>query len=344
MKPVKQVRTVFMGSDPIALPFLHTLERTVPAMRLCAIFTQPDRPKGRGQKLQPNAIKQWALEQGLPVRQPERCGRADEAWLDEEKIDLVLVMAYGQMLKPGFLQRPLLGVYNLHTSLLPKFRGASPIHTALVEGEETTGVTFMRVIPQMDAGPIIDQQPVAINAAMTAPDLIDALAQACVPLIERALPMVLSGTAIPKEQDLNAVIFCRRIFKEDAALDFRAPAALLDRRIRGFQPWPGSIFTIRGTPLRVGSATIVDSPGGDPGRIHRPSADTLIVSCGTQALQLHHLQRPGGRMLPTSEFLRGFPLEPSDRIAEESMAPLTARRPFPWKWRPGDSTEAIFTP
>jgi methionyl-tRNA formyltransferase len=340
MTRAASVRTVFMGSDPIALPFLDVLEKTIPEVRLEAVVTQPDRPRGRGQKPQSNAIKEWALKRGHPVLQPERCGPAEARWVGEAGIDLVLVMAYGQILKPGFLAAPRRGIYNLHTSLLPSYRGASPIHTALAEGETVTGVSFMRLIPEMDAGPVLDQERVVIGSRMTAPELVAAMAAACLPLIARVLPRVLDGEAREEAQDPGAASYCRRLFKEDAALDFAAPAAVLDRRIRAFQPWPGALCALDDQPLRIGSASPVESRGAAPGTIQRPDARTVRVDCGEGALELLTLQRPGGRMLAADEFLRGFDLPAGAVLRGQPMAPLVAPRPFPWNWRPGDPLDA----
>lgn len=336
-----RVPIVFMGSDPIALPFLRALEQRVPQVELRGIFTQPDRPRGRGQKLQANEVKQWAQSRGLWVRQPERCGPPDEAWLRTQGIELVLVMAYGQILRPSFIGVPPRGIYNLHTSLLPRYRGASPIHTALACGESVTGVTLMEIIPEMDAGGIVAQETVAIGPTMTAPELIEALAHACLPLVQRALPGLLEGTVPIVPQDAKAATYCRRIFKEDGVLDFNAAADVLDRRIRAFQPWPGASFTYRQTPLRVGSARVVDGFAAAPGTIHLGPAGHPVIACSEGALELLELQRPGGRMLPIAEFLRGFDLVEGARAEGQPLAPLVGRRPFPWRWRPGDSVDGL---
>lgn len=323
-----------MGSDPIALPFLESLREAVPEIELVGVFTQPDRPKGRGQKLHANEIKEWALRQELRVRQPERCGAVDEAWLVENEVTLILVMAYGQILKPGLLSLPPLGVYNLHASLLPKLRGASPIHTAIASGEIRTGVSLMRIIPPLDAGPFCDQEVVGITPQTTSASLIDALAQASVALIRRALPRVLDDRALWQIQRADDVTFCRRIFKEDAQLDFQATAITLDRRIRAFQPWPGTVFDYRGTLLKIGSVEVVERGGHPPGTLHCEN-ETVYITCGKGSLRLLTLQRPGGKMLPTKDFLHGFPLQNGVRLTSKPMAPLVSRRPFPWKWRPG---------
>ncbi len=332
------VRVVFMGSDPIARPLLDALPGIDRRIEMVGVVTQPDRPQGRGQRTVHNPIKQWALEQNLPLRQPERCGSAEETWLQEQRVDLVLVMAYGQILKSSLLEIPSLGVFNLHASLLPKLRGASPIHTAIASGETVTGVSFMRIIPPLDAGPCSDRETVPIAPTTTSADLIRSLAGASVPLATRALPAVIDRSARFVEQDPNRATYCRRIFKEDALLDFEAPADVLDRRIRAFQPWPGAVFSYANTPLKIGRARPADGFGAAPGTLSL-NDDECRIACGVGSLQIELLQRPGGRMLPVGEFRRGFPLEDGKQIPSHPLAPLVAKRPFPWKWRPGDAIE-----
>lgn len=324
-----------MGSDPIALPFLESLKESVPSIELVGVFTQPDRPKGRGQKLQANAIKEWAADQGISILQPERCGAADEAWLTANDVDLILVMAYGQILKASLIDLPKLGTYNLHASLLPKLRGASPIHTAIASGEEKTGVSLMRIVPALDAGPFCAQEDILITPSTTAAILIEAIANASIRLIERALPSVIDNTAQWTEQASEDVTYCRRIFKEDARLDFNQPAETLERRIRAFHPWPGTVFEYEKTPLKIGAADVIPEMGYPVGTLIHGN-DEIILACSTGGLRLTKLQRPGGKMLPTKEFLRGFPLQNHSVIESQQMAPLVAQKPFPWKWRPGD--------
>lgn len=307
-----RLRLVFMGSDAIALPMLQNLREHPPIpIEWCGIFTQPDRPTGRGMKLRANAIKQWALEHSIPVRQPERCGEADSEWLRDQKVDLVLVMAYGQILRKHLIGTPPLGTLNLHASLLPELRGASPIHTAIATGRSQTGVSLMRIVPKLDAGPVADAERVDIPADMQAPALIQSMAAACIPLMRRTLPKLAAGELNFKEQDPDQVSTCRIIHKSDADLDFNRPATELHNRIRAFQPWPGAALHLPDAVLKIGRSRVVEplSEPMQPGTITFGENGLPRIQCANSSLELLSLQRPGGRMLPTGEFLRGFELK-----------------------------------
>ena len=177
----EKCQIAFLGSDEIALPSLKLFEDLFPSCSLCAVLTQPDRPAGRGRKLRQNPIKSWALENELPLRDPPKPGVDEVQWLSELQVDLLLVMAYGCILKTEMLQVAPRGCFNLHASILPAYRGASPIETALACGERETGVTLMRVVPKMDAGPIIDLETVKIGKNMLGPELREDMSQACIP-------------------------------------------------------------------------------------------------------------------------------------------------------------------
>ena len=214
------LRTVFMGSDAIALPLLNWLADEARSMvTLVAVYTQPDRAVGRGQKVQPNAIKLWAQKRGLPVHQPEKLTPDELTRLKGYQPDVALIMAYGHILRQDFIDAPRLGTLNLHTSLLPKYRGASPIQTAIASGDRQTGVTLMKIVPALDAGPIADVERVSIESLDTAVEVEAKLAAACVPLLARALPKLAEGSLIFTEQDHAQATFCRKLEKADGALD-----------------------------------------------------------------------------------------------------------------------------
>ncbi|MCC5806521.1 MAG: methionyl-tRNA formyltransferase [Opitutales bacterium] len=327
----KRIRAVFMGSDAIALPFLRDSREThADAVEWVGVFTQPDRRSGRGMRLHMNAVKEWALEADLPVRQPGRCGADDEAWLAEQAVDLVVVMAYGQLLKRSLLDLPPLGAVNFHASPLPRLRGASPIATALAEGWSETAVTLMKMVLRMDAGPVADVERVPIAEEDTLADLRARVGQACVPLWRRAVERLRSGGHSFAEQDESEATYCRIIRKEDAWLDFNAPARVLACRIRAFQPWPGAVVPHDGHELKIGAATEVQGDFGEsaPGTVRFDEAGLPVVVCGRRALRLDRFQRPGGRMLPATEFLRGYPLQDGTVLASREMAPLVGSKPF----------------
>jgi methionyl-tRNA formyltransferase len=333
------LRLVFMGSDAIALPALNWLAgegRGVAEM--VAVFTQPDRPAGRGQKIVPNEIKLWAQARGLPVLQPERIGAPECQLLAGFAPDLVLVMAYGHILKPDFIAAPRLGTLNLHTSVLPKYRGASPIQTAIAGGETATGVTLMRIVPELDAGPVADLEQVPIAPLDTATDVEARLAQACVSLLARALPRLAAGRQEFTEQEAAAATFCRRLDKADGGLDFTSPAAVLAARINGLMPWPGCTVEINGQIVKFGLADslpakdtghLLDDQGSGPGFVLGIDGEGLLVGTGQGVLRLRRLQRPGGKMLPAGEFLRGWPVAPGTQLPSRPMPPLVAGAPFP---------------
>ncbi len=327
------LKIVFMGSDAIALPALDWLAGEGSAHgRIVAVFTQPDRAVGRGQKIQPNAIKLWALARGLPVHQPEKFGDADRAILASYAPDLSLVMAYGHILRQPVIDTPRLGTVNLHASLLPKLRGASPIQTAIATGERETAVSLMRIVLALDAGPVADAERVPIGPHDTGTEVEAEMARACVPLLARTLPRLAAGALEFVQQDHAAATFCRRLEKSDGALDFTRSAAELAARINGLMPWPGCAIEFAGQPLKFGLAE-VGHPSGDSsvaaGTVVGATGAGLDIACGEGVLRVLRLQRPGGRMLAAAEFLRGSPIPVGTIFPSRPMAPLVAAQPFP---------------
>ena len=321
-----------MGSDAIALPALNWLTgEGREAAQIVGVFTQPDRAAGRGQKVQANAVKLWALERDLPVLQPDKVGTAGCEQLAALKPDLTLVMAYGHILRQEVLDTPRLGTFNLHTSVLPAYRGASPIQAALTNGETETGVTLMRLVLQLDAGPVAGVERVRIAPLDTARELEDKLAAACVPLLARCLPRIVAGAQAFMPQVEAEATYCRRLEKSDGVLDFNAPAATLAARINGLMPWPGCAVVINDQTVKLGQADVChilyDKPAA-AGVVIGTDADGLLVGTGQGTLRLRLLQRPGGRMLPAGEFLRGFPIAAGTVLPSVPMPPLVARQPF----------------
>lgn len=326
------LRLVFLGSDPIALPLLTWLAGEGSAMvEIVGVLTQPDRPVGRGQKITPNEIKTWALARGLPVLQPEKLTEEIRAQLAALNSDVSLVMAYGHILRDDFIVTPRLGTLNLHTSLLPKYRGASPIQTAIASGERETGVSLMRIVRRLDAGPVADAERVAIAPLDTALDVEAKLAAACVPLIARALPLLRDGTLRFVEQEEGKATFCRKLTKEDGLLDFTAPATDLAARINGLFPWPACNVELAGQLVKLGLADVSGSaeagglPGGSspvPGEVLGLEDEGLALATGRGVLRLRRLQRPGGKMLAAPEFLRGFPIAKGSRLPSQGMHAL----------------------
>lgn len=322
-------RLVFMGSDPIALPVLDALVSRAAGPEIVAVYTQPDRAHGRGQQVRANPIKAWALGHGIPVHQPARLVEEDRIVFASLGADLVLVMAYGHILSQAWLDTPPLGFFNLHTSLLPRFRGASPIQATIVGGCSRGGVTLMRLVARMDAGPIVDREEVSVSDLDTAAELELKLARACVPLVSRNCEAMVEDRAPLEPQNESAVTYTRKLRRTDGVLDFALPAVILARRINGLHPWPGVVIEVEGAPVRCGLA---DAPQGEvhgpPGTVLGSDETGLTIATGDGILRLRRLQRPGGRMLDAIEFLRGFPIAPGTLFPSQPMPVLIADRPL----------------
>lgn len=329
-------KIAFMGSDPIALPLLNFLwSQKSTDYQLVGVISQPDRPSGRGHKVTPNAISAWALEKGLPLFRPEKPSEIELEWLKETPIDLVLVMAYGHIIKQNFLDTPPLGMLNFHGSLLPQYRGASPVEAAIASGDTETGISLMQMVAKMDAGGVMNQEKVEITDEDTSESLRLKLGECCVPLIERNLPIILKGEHKFVPQDESKVTYTRKISKEDGWLNFNSPAKTLDYRIRALTPWPGGSFKTGDIVIKIGSCSSLEvnqkfCPGTVIG-VDENGDNGLLVSTGKGTLCLKSLQRPGGRMLPIQEFLRGFPIEKGTVLESGPMNPLVNTTPFPWK-------------
>lgn len=324
-------RLTILSSDPIARPFLEWLaSEGADQFSIVGVFTQPDREVGRGQRVQANGIKVWALARELPVFQPEKLTEDVRLQLAALRADLGLVMAYGHILRDDFIATPRLGMLNLHTSILPRYRGASPIQSAIVSGERETGVTLMQIVRRLDAGPIAGVERVGIGPLETAAEVEAKLAQACVPLLQRALPRVVAGAQSFTPQDDAQATYCRKLTKDDGVLDFSAPAAALAARINGLFPWPACSVEIAGQPVKIGLADTVDADAPHAtaanGTVLGADADGLRVATGAGVLRFRRLQRPGGRMLAAAEFLRGFPVAAGTVLASRPMPALVERR------------------
>ena len=319
------MKLVFMGSDTIALPLLNWLksQRSLP-VEFAAIYTQPDRPVGRGQKVVANGIKQWAIQHGIPVRQPERLTKEERELLANDAPDLALVMAYGHILRDAFIDTPKFGTLNLHTSILPELRGASPIQSAVANGNRETGVTLMRIVRELDAGPVTDVERVPIAELDTALEVEAKLAAACVPLITRNLEAMARGELVFRDQDAARATFCRRLIKSDGGLDFAQPATKITARINGLFPWPSCRIELAGQIVKLGLAKAVEGDGA-PGAVLLTESGELEVGTPQGRVRLLKLQRPGGKMLPAADFLRGFPIPDGAVIPSTAMPKLISK-------------------
>ncbi len=313
------LRLIFMGTPPLAATVLKALlaEKN---FHVAAAVTQPDQPKGRDLKLQPSAVKELARQQNLPVLQPERA--RDEAFLAQMRElapELIVVAAYGQILPSALLDVPKFGCLNVHTSLLPKYRGAAPIQWAILNGDAETGVTIMRMEAGLDTGPIVSEERTPIAAEDNAQTLHDRLARIGGALLIRTIPDYVAGKIAPRPQPTEGASYARKIKKEDGRLDWSQPARVLWNRVRGLTPWPGT-FTFLQTAaapvlLKIWRVEWAEDSRGTPGEIISIHRDGLVVACGEGALRLLELQRKGGKRLSAGQFLAGHPLRTGMRFA-----------------------------
>ena len=322
-------RLVLLGSDEIALPAFAAV-RALPDAEIVAVYTQPDRPAGRGQEVRPNPVAAWARAEGLTLRQPEKLGPDDAAELAALGVDLGVVMAYGQLLKTDFLAATRLGFVNFHGSLLPALRGATPVEGALALGLAETGVSLQQVVLKLDAGPIHASRSLCPSPGEARAALRARLGVVAGELAAAALPAILAGTSVSVPQDESRVTYARRLNRADAPLDFRQLAVVLRQRVLALEGWPGSTFGHRGVTIKVGAAQAEDSAApGTPGQILAADRTGVRVACGQGVLVLTQLQRPGGKMLPAGEFLAGFPLAVGETLTSEEMPAFVASAPFP---------------
>ncbi len=308
-------RIVFMGTPALALPSLEACRRVG---EVVAVVTQPDRPRDRGQAVQPSPVKAAAEAAGIPVLQPLKLKGEDFArTLVDLKPEVTVVTAYGRILPGEVLAAPRLGSLNVHASLLPRWRGAAPIQWALAEGDVETGVCLMRMEAGLDTGPVLAVRREAIRDDDTAETLGARLAGLGGELLREALPRFLAGELASVPQSPLGVTLARAVKRSDGWLDFGRPAAVLERRVRAFTPWPGAWTTLSGHVLKVHRAR-VGTLEGPPGTVLRANGG-LEVACGEGSLLLLELQAEGKRRLLVEDFLRGHRLVPGTRPFAEAL-------------------------
>jgi len=313
------LRTVFMGTPEFAC---DTLQGLIDAgVELVGVFTQPDRPKGRGNKLTPPPVKVLAEQHGIPVFQPQRL-RRPEAVEEVRRLrpDLVVVVAYGQILPQEVLEIPPHGCINVHASLLPKYRGAAPINKAILDGERETGITTMLMDVGLDTGDMLVRRSLAIGPDETAGELHDRLARLGRETMEETLRRLCAGELRPEQQDDALTCYAPMLKKEDGQIDWRLPARDVHNRVRGLSPWPGAFTSFAGEVLKLAATRVVDGKG-TPGTVLATGKDGVVVACGEGAVSVGALQLPGKRMLPAGDFLRGTDLAVGAALGGETDAP-----------------------
>jgi methionyl-tRNA formyltransferase len=324
----KLPKVVYFGADAICLPGLQYLHLSAGDIcELAGVISQPDRPQGRGKRLQANPVSAYALAQGIPLLQPSKPDAELVDWLQSHDVSVAFVMAYGHFLPRAVREAPTFGMWNFHGSLLPKYRGASPAESAIAEGESETGVCLMRVVKAMDGGAVADYESVSIGPSMTSPELRVSISEAVVPLLERNLKAACLGELITKEQDTAQATYCRKLFKQDGAIDFELSAQAIYDRMRAFTPWPGAYFEHEEVRIKVGSAKVLRSAcTSEPGTVLSANQE-LLVATDEGVIGFAELQRPGGKLLPTSDFLRGYPICQGEMLSGGKSVPLVRKEP-----------------
>lgn len=318
------MKVVFAGTPEFAAQALRAL--LAAGFQVPLVLTQPDRPAGRGMKLQASPVKQVALEHGLALAQP-RGLRLDGRWAEDAAAarealmaahaQVMVVAAYGLILPAWVLQMPMMGCLNIHASLLPRWRGAAPIHRAVQAGDERSGVTIMQMDEGLDTGPMLLKEDLCLAAEETTASLHDRLAAMGARLIVETLELAACGGLHPVPQPAEGVTYAHKIDKAESPLDWTQPAAVLARRIRAFDPFPGATCRYGDEVIKVWKATAVqgDANGAPPGSLLAISAAGVDVACGQGVLRVQQMQRPGGRRLSASAVAQSLTVLPGDRLA-----------------------------
>lgn len=294
------MRLIFMGTPAFSVPVLDALQAA--GHEIAAVYTQPPRPSGRGKKLQLSPVHQAAETANLVVRTPSKIrDNAEELEIfSDVRADAAIVVAYGIILPPAFLNAPRLGCINVHASLLPRWRGAAPIQTAIMAGDPQTGISIMQMDAGLDTGPVLSTARIPIASDETGATLHDKLSDLGAKLLVDTLRAPLQATP----QSAHGATYAARLTRETGRIDWSLPAETLERRIRALTPWPSSFTTYQDIVLKIGGAEIIKSASSArPGTV---LDDALTIQCGQDALRLTHIQRPGKAMLAQDAFLRGW--------------------------------------
>ena len=312
------LRVAFAGTPEFAACALEAI--LAAGYEVPLVLTQPDRPAGRGMKLTPSAVKKLALDRGIEVDQPEKLRTEEQrARLAACAPDLLVVAAYGLILPTAVLELPRLGCLNIHASLLPRWRGAAPIHRAIEAGDAETGITIMQMDEGLDTGAMLLKRATPILPADTTASLHDRLAALGGECIVEALAALQRGELVATPQPAAGVTYAAKIGRAEASIDWTRPAVDIERAMRAFDPFPGAASSLRDTVVKCWSGKVV--PGaGEPGTVLAVDDEGITIACGRDALRCTVLQRPGSKRLPAGELLRGFPVS----VGERFTVPATA--------------------
>ena len=308
------MRLVFLGTPEFAVPSLEALAAA--GHEILAVYTQPDRPKGRGQQSAASPVKEAALRLGLTVRQPERVRRPEV--VEELRAlapEIMIVVGYGQIIPRSILDLPPRGILNVHASLLPKYRGAAPIQWAIANGERETGVTIMKIDEGLDTGDMLLRSAMEIGEAETAPQLSERLAAEGARLLGEALARL--DAIVPEPQDPAAATLAPILKKEDGEVDWRWRAEKITQRLRGFDPWPGCYSYFRGQRLQIRAADAASGSAADPGTL-LSDGKHIYVACGEGTmLRLREVQLEGKKRITAEAFRNGYPFRDNEVLGEK---------------------------
>lgn len=303
------MKILFMGTPDFAVPSLEAL--LAAGHQVVGVFTQPDKPKNRGMKLQPPPVKVCALAHDIPVFQPTKLRDGTAlAQIQELAPDLIVVAAYGRILPQEILDYPRLGCINVHSSLLPKYRGSAPIHWAILNGDQESGVTIMKMVLALDAGDILAQRATPIDPDETVEDLHDRLADLGAQLLPETVEKLADGTAVAIPQAEDQVTLAPMLSRALSPMDWTRPARELHNQVRGLIPWPAAVTELNGVRCKVFSTTVPEeSTGKAPGSVIAADKKGLKIACGGgTVLQINELQADGGKRLKAADYLRGHPI------------------------------------
>lgn len=306
------MKIIFAGTPQFAARALAGLLRE---HQVVAVLTQPDRPAGRGMQLTGSPVKQLALQHGLTVLQPESLrDRQIQHVLAALDANVMVVAAYGLILPQAVLQLPRHGCLNIHASLLPRWRGAAPIQRAILAGDTETGITIMQMDQGLDTGDMLLRHSCAIEAGDTAQTLHDKLAELGASSILEALRLLQQQRLIPVRQDDDAACYAAKLVKSEAQIDWRQDARQIERAVRAYNPYPVCHASVAGMTIKIWQAALCPGLQGEPGKVLAADKHGITVACGTDALRLEVLQRPGGKAQAAFQFLQALPLKPGDRF------------------------------
>jgi methionyl-tRNA formyltransferase len=307
------MKIIFAGTPQFAASALAALLDQHPVV---AVLTQPDRPAGRGMQLTASPVKQLALQHGLPVLQPATLKNEQmQHTLAALDADVMVVAAYGLILPQAVLQLPRHGCLNIHASLLPRWRGAAPIQRAILAGDTETGITIMQMDEGLDTGDMLLRHSCSIEAGDTAQTLHDKLAELGASSILVALRLLQQHRLVPVRQDEDAACYAAKLVKSEAQIDWRQDARQIERAVRAYNPFPVCHASINGLMIKVWQAGLCADQQGEPGKVLAADKHGITVACGTGALRLEVVQRPGGKAQPSAQLLQALPLKPGDRFS-----------------------------